>query len=106
MLRLSFDATAEASLRDGVRFKGGVGGDVLIPVNQRIPILLGSLRVEAVHVKVVLGSVDGEFGFGLEATANLTMELLSVLTLHADGLGARFTVGQSSDGSGNIAGIA
>ena len=82
------------SLQDGVRFKGGVGGDVLIPVNQRIPILLGSLRVEAVHLKVVLGSVDGEFAFGLEATANLTLELLSVLTLRADGLGARFTVGQ------------
>src|SRR5207342_874058 len=31
--------------------------------------------------------------------------LLSVLTLHADGLGARFTIGQSADGSGTVAGI-
>jgi hypothetical protein len=104
-MRLSFDATAEASVQDGVRFKGGVGGDVLIPVNQRIPILLGSVRIEAVHLKAVLGSVDGEFAFGIEATANLTLELLSVITLHADGLGARFTVGQAADGNGNVAGI-
>lgn len=104
-LRLSFDAAAEASLQDGVRFKGGVGGDVLIPVNQRIPILIGSVRIEAIHVRVVLGVVDDEFAFGLEMTANLTLELLGVLTLHADGLGARFTVGQSKDGTGTVAGI-
>ncbi len=104
-MRLSFDATAEATLQDGVRFKGGVGGDVLIPVNVRIPILIGSARIEAIHLKAVLGSVDGEFAFGIEATANLTLELLSVITLHADGLGARFTVGHATGGSGNVAGI-
>ena len=38
-LRLSFDVTAEASALDGVRFQGGAGGDVLIPINQSIPLL-------------------------------------------------------------------
>ena len=46
-MRLSFDATAEASVQEGLRFKGGVGGDVLIPVNQRIPVLVGTLLIEA-----------------------------------------------------------
>ena len=104
-MRLSFDATAEASVQEGLRFKGGVGGDVLIPVNQRIPVLVGSLLIEAIHVKVVLGVVEEDFVFGVEATANLTLKLLGVLTLHTDGLGARFTAGHSADGSGNIAGI-
>ncbi len=104
-LRLSFDARAEATIAGGLRFTGGAGGDVLIPVNQRIPILIGSVVVEAVHLKAILGMIDDEFAAGVEATANLTLQLFGVLKVHADGLGARFTAGHAADGSGNVAGI-
>ena len=63
-MRLTFDVTAEASSHDGVRFKGGVGGDVLLPINQRIPLVIGWVRIEAVHLRAVLGSEDGELSFG------------------------------------------
>ena len=54
-LRLTFDVTAEASVFDGVRFKGGAGGDLLLPINQRIPLGIGGLRIEALHLRVFLG---------------------------------------------------
>jgi len=105
-LRLIFDVTAEASALDGVRFQGGAGGDVLIPINLRIPLLIGGLRVESLHLRVFLGDQDGEMSFRLEGAANLTLDLFSILKLHVDGLGARYLAATSKEGDGNLAGIA
>lgn len=105
-LRLTFDVTAEASALDGVRFKGGAGGDVLIPINVRIPLLIGGVRIESLHLRVFLGDEDGEMSFRLEGAANLTLDLFSVLKLHVDGLGARYLAATSKEGDGNLAGIA
>ncbi|MFZ4573785.1 MAG: DUF6603 domain-containing protein, partial [Phycisphaerales bacterium] len=105
-LKFTFDVTAEASVLNGVRFKGGAGGDVLIPINKKIPILLGNARIEAVRLKALLGDVAGEATFGLEATAQLTLEILKVLKVHVSGIGAAYRAGTAKGGDGNLAGIA
>ena len=92
-LRLSFDATAEASLQDGAALQGWRRRRRAHPGQPAHPdpARLGAHRGRA--PKVVLGSVDGEFAFGLEATANLTLELLRCSRCTPTGSGARFTVG-------------
>ncbi len=105
-LRLTFDVTVEASALDGVRFKGGAGGDLLLPINQRIPLGIGGLRIEALHLRTFLGDEDGEMSFFIEAGANLTLELFSVLKLHVNGVGARYLAGTAKEADGNVAGVA
>ena len=105
-LRFTFDVTAEASALGGVRFQGGAGGDVLIPINQRIPILVGSARVELVHVRAYLGDDDGDMVFRLEGAANLSLSLFGVLTVTVDGIGASYNIGTATQGDGNLSAVA
>ena len=105
-LRLTFDLTAEASVLDGVRFQGGAGGDVLIPVNVRVPIVVGSVQVESIHIRFFFGDDNGEMTARLEGAANLTLALLGILKVHVDGLGAQYAAGTARKGDGNVAGIA
>lgn len=105
-LRLTFDVTAEASVFGGVRFKGGAGGDLLLPINQRIPLGIGGLRIEALHLRAFLGKEGDETSFRLEAAANLTLELFSVLKLHVNGVGASYFAGAAREADGNVGGIA
>jgi hypothetical protein len=105
-LRLTFDVTAEASVFGGVRFKGGAGGDLLLPINQRIPLGIGGLRIEALHLRAFLGKEGDETSLRLEAAANLTLELFSVLKLHVNGVGASYFAGSAREADGNVGGIA
>src|SRR6185436_7926564 len=105
-LRFTFNVEAEASALGGARFKGGAGGDVLIPINQKIPILIGSARIESVRVRAFLGDENGELTFSLDGAVNLTLELFSILRLTVNGLGAKYSAGTARNGNGNVAGIA
>lgn len=105
-LRFSFDLMVEASVLDGVRFAGGAGGEVLLPIHQRIPFGIGSARIESVRVRAKLGDDGGQMAFRLEAAAHLTLELFSILTVHVNGIGAGYRTSLSGEGDGNLAGIA
>lgn len=105
-LRFTFNAEAEASVAGGVRFKGGAGGDVLIPVNKKIPILIGNTRVESLRLRAFLGDDNGDTVFRLEGAANLSCELFGILKIHVEGLGAQYMAGTAKNAGGNVAGIA
>ena len=106
-MKLTFDLAVEASVLDGVRLKGGVGGELLIAINQRIPILIGSLRIESLRIRTMLDDADDGSGihFRVEGTAALSLDL-TILKLHVSGLGAAYQVGHSAAGDGNVAGVA
>lgn len=103
-LRFNFDVTANFSVLTGIQFRGGAGGDLLIPVNERIPFFVGALSVEAIRIRTMLGSDQNGTGFSLAATANLSLELLGILTLHVAGLGASYSIGTAPQTDGNMAG--
>jgi hypothetical protein len=104
-LRFTFDVQATAAIRDGIQFKGGAGGDVLIPVNQRIPFFIGALTVQAIRVHTFMGSDGGSTGLSLQGTVNVSAELFGVLTVQVSGLGASYDVGTAPQGDGNVGGV-
>jgi hypothetical protein len=104
-LRFTFDLEARAAVRGGIEFTGGAGGDVLIPVNVRIPFLVGDLTVQAIRVRAFLGSDNQSTGFSLQGAANLSAELFGILTVQVSGLGASYDVGTAPQGDGNFAGV-
>ena len=105
-LRFTFDLEGRAAVRGGIEFTGGAGGDVLIPVNVRIPFLVGALTVQAVRVRAFLGSDNQSTGFSLQGTVNVAVELFAILTVQISGLGASYDLGTAPQRDGNVAGIA
>ena len=105
-LRFTFNVEAEASVLGGVRFKGGAGGDALIPVNKKVPILIGSANIESLRLRVLLGDDHGDLTFSVEGAAHFTLELLSILKVTVNGLGVRYSAGTAKKADGNVAGIA
>lgn len=97
-LRLSSDGAFDAGLR------GGVGGEVVIPLNRS----LGPLTVRRVRVKVG-ASLDhgggGQPGLALAMTTDVTVRIASVALL-LDGAGLEFLAGATPDWRGNVAGVA
>ncbi len=104
-LRFTFDLQAQAAVRGGIQFTGGAGGDVLIPVNLRIPFLVGALTIQAVRVRAVLGTDNQSTGFSLQGTVNVSVELFAILTVVVSGLGASYDLGSAPQGDGNFSGI-
>ena len=104
-LRFTFDLEARAAVRGGIEFTGGAGGDILIPVNARIPFLVGALTVQAIRVRAFLGSDNQSTGFSLQGTVNMAAELFAILTVQVSGLGASYDVGTAPQGDGNFAGV-
>jgi hypothetical protein len=105
-LRFTFDLSASAGVRGGIQFTGGAGGDVLIPVNTRIPFFVGAMTVQAIHVRSFMGSDSTGTGLTLEGTVNVSVELFKVLTAQVSGLGASYAIGTTHQGDGNLGGVA
>src|SRR5262249_3038219 len=103
-LRFTFDLEARAAVRGGIQFTGGAGGAVLLPVNVRIPFLVGALTVQAIRVRAFLAADDQSSGFSLQGTVTVAAELFDVLTVQVSGLGASYDVGTAPQGDGNFAG--
>jgi hypothetical protein len=104
-LRFTFDLQAQAAVRGGIQFTGGAGGDVLIPVNLRIPFIVGALTVQAVRIRAFLGADDQSTGFSLQGTVNVSVELFAILTIVVSGLGASYDLGTAPQGDGNFSGV-
>lgn len=104
-LRFTFGLEARAAVRGGIQFTGGAGGDVLIPVNVRIPFIVGALTVQAVHVRAFVGADNQSTGFSLQGTVNVSVELFAILTVQVSGLGASYDVGTVPQREGNLAGV-
>jgi hypothetical protein len=104
-LRCNFDLEARAAVRGGIQFTGGAGGDVLIPVNVRIPVFVGALTVQAVRIRGLLSTDNQSTGFSLAGTVNVAIELFTILTIQVSGLGASYDAGTSPAQDGNIGGV-
>ena len=104
-LRFTFDLQATAGVRGGIEFTGGAGGDVLIPVNTRIPLGIGAVTVQAIRVRAFVGSDSQSSGFSLQPTANVALEALTILTAQVSGLGASYDVGTAPQVDGNFGGV-
>lgn len=123
--RVAFDAGARWDTVDrALRLRGSVGGELVIPLDLVLRVGFGDdadrvtlLEARARSVRVAFKSA-GDFerpgegepgragGYHVELTANLSVELFDILTVHADGAGLAFTAGTTDDGRGNLAGIA
>lgn len=122
--RVAFDAGARWDTVDReLRLRGSVGGELVIPLDLVLRLGFGDdadrvslLEARARSVRVAFKSagdferpVEGEpgraGGYHVELTANVSVELLDILTVHADGAGLAFTAGTTDDGRGNLAGI-
>ena len=119
-VRIGFDVGVEAVMRVGgawgVRFRGGIGGDVTIPLDLALDLggahySLLKVRVRRVHLTVAASSrseADEAAGAALriDATADLSATLLGFLTIHADGTGLRLSAVATRGPGGNVAGVA
>jgi hypothetical protein len=105
-LRFTFDLSASAGVLGGIQFTGGAGGDVLIPVNTRVPFFVGAMTVQAIHVRSFIGADAKTSGVTLEGTANLSVDLFHVLSAQVSGLGASYSIGTAPQGDGNVGGVA
>lgn len=109
-MRLTFDVQATASATDGVRLEGGVGGEVLIPLNEKISVRAGSTEIatasiDSIRVRLSLAD-DDQNGLRLAIEGSAAVSLgIKILTLHVDGLGMSYYAGKAA-GDGNIGGIA
>lgn len=123
--RLAFDAGVhfDSDTRE-LRLIGSIGGELVIPLDLKLALGFGEdanrvslleARARSVRIRFAAGGDyqqqgDAEpgqaGGVRVEITTNLSVKLLDILTVHADGVGFAFTAGATEDGRGNLAGIA
>ncbi len=105
-LSFIFDAAVDASVANGVRFRGGVGGDVVITIGKKVPLAIGKLAVNSVRLQVAARSIDDHRELQLAATTDLTLSLFGLLDITTVGLGAAVSIGSNTQMQGNLAGVA
>jgi len=113
-LRISFDAGVIASLRRGIGFEGGLGGDVVIPIDQTIDLWIFEARIRDVHVKLDVAAVEPRDPeeeerreLRIDVTAGLTLSLGDVVSVTIEGMGIRWALAPRDHRfDGNFAGIA
>jgi hypothetical protein len=103
-LRISFDIAAEASMLNGIRFKGGAGGDILLPINERVSYGPFAFTISTIRIRANAQLGDDGKAFALAATASLNLKI-GGLQLFVDGIGATYSTGTAPKGDGNLAGF-
>lgn len=119
-IRIAFDFGCIAYVRDsgewGARLRGGLGAEVVIPLDLQVNVGFGDrvsllkARVRNIHLRVDARGRsehmdEGSGGLRIDITADLSVVLFGILTVHVDGAGFALRAAASQPG-GNLAGIA
>lgn len=110
--RFAFDAGVVVSRQRGVAFEGGLGGEVVIPLDLGFNASIAghpiaSARVRNVHLKVLAADTPDSRKLSLEITTSLSATLFGALTATVEGVGVSWGLDRRDHRiDGNLAGIA